>query len=113
MSEFVSEAITPDSASFDLSAMGRGEPGLPGAFRWRGVTYDVVDRLEQWKQSAREGGKRGGELYLRRHYYRLRMSDGAVWTVYFVRQTPKSGSAKQRWFLHTVDRETACRDGSE
>ncbi|MHC4610105.1 MAG: DUF6504 family protein [Planctomycetota bacterium] len=103
MTDFVSESITPWRESFDAAAMGRGEPGLPRGFDWRGGSYEIVERIEQWKHSSREGGRAGGELYLRRHYYRLRMSDGSVWTIYFIRQPPSSGSGKQRWFLYRID----------
>ena len=103
MSAFVSEQITPTEGRFDAGAMARGEPGLPAGFTWRGTSYEIVARLEQWKDTSAEGGRPGGEVYLRRHYYRIRMSDGAVWTVYFTRQAPKSGPAQARWFLYTVD----------
>lgn len=101
--EFVSEPITPCAGASDVRAMGRGEPGLPAAFEWRSERRGIAEVLEQWKQSAREGGRASGELYLRRHYYRLKMSDGASWTVYFIRQAPKSGSAKRRWFLYSIE----------
>jgi len=103
VTEFVSEPIKPSPGRFDAPAMGRGEPGLPAGFRYRGVSYDVVQRIEQWKHSEREKGRAGGELYLRRHYYKLRMSDETVWTVYFVRQPLTSGSIKDRWFLYTIE----------
>ncbi len=103
MGEFISDCITPHKGHFDTTAMARGEPGLPSGFTWRGVSYDVIERLKAWKHSERESGRAGGELYLRRHYYQLRMSDGSLWTVYFVRQPAKSGSAKRRWFLYTMD----------
>jgi len=99
--EFVSEPITPHVGTFYAAAMATGVPGLPTGFDWRGEAFTVAQRLESWKFSAREGGRAGGELYLRRHYFRLCMSDGAVWTVYFVRQTPRGGSPKSRWFLQT------------
>ena len=102
MPSFVSEPIQPQGG-FNVEVMGRGEPGLPEAFEWRGKVYQVSTRIAQWKKSSREGGRAGGELYLRRHYYELRMSDGSIWTVYFTRQTPKSGSPKSRWFLYTID----------
>ena len=104
MPEFVSEQITPKQGSSDASAMGRGEPGLPGGFTWRGSSVEIVERISAWKHSSREGGG-VGDLYLRRHYYKLRMSDGSIWTVYFVRQTPKSGNTKDRWFLYTIERD--------
>ena len=103
MSEFVSESITPLPGAFDTAAMGRGEPGLPGGFTWRGENYDMVERLAQWKHSSREGSRAQGELYLRRHYYKLLMSDGTTWTVYFTRQPSPSGSPKRRWFLYQID----------
>ena len=103
MPEFVSENIVPHPGAFDARAMGRGEPGLPRGFTWRGASYAVVETLAQWKHSTREGGRAQGELYLRRHYYKLRMSDESTWTVYFVRQSPKSGSPKRRWFLYTIE----------
>jgi hypothetical protein len=84
--------------------MSAGLPGLPRSFNWRGADYRVEEQLEAWKASAPEGGRADGERYLRRHYFRLRMTGGAVWTVYFVRQAPRSGSAKLRWFLYLVER---------
>ncbi len=103
MNEFISEPLTPLKGARDTAAMGSGEPGLPEGFTWRGTSFTVARKLEQWKQSVPYNGRPGGERYLRRHYYRLTMGDGTVWTVYFVRQTPRSGSAKQRWFLYTID----------
>ena len=104
MAELISESITARKGTFDASRMGRGEPGLPTGFDWRGDSIDIEERLETWKHSAREGARAGGELYLRRHYYRLRMSDNTIWTVYFTRQAPRSGDAKARWFLYTIER---------
>ena len=102
MSDFISEPITPWPGTFDARAMGRGEPGLPRRFDWRGQSYEIVEVLKAWKDSSREGGRAGGELYLRRHYYELKMADGSIWTVYFVRQPPAGGSARQRWFLYSM-----------
>jgi len=104
MTEFVSETIHPHAGTFDAHGMGRGEPGLPSGFDWRGESFAIVERRAAWKESSREGARAQGELYLRRHYYHLRMSDESVWTVYFVRQTPRSGSPRLRWFLYSVER---------
>ena len=101
--EFVSEPITPTAGTFDAAAMATGVPGLPSGFAWRGESYAIVAVLQSWKQSSREGGHAQVELYLRRHYHRLRMSDGTTWTVYFVRQTSRSGSPRRRWFLLEVE----------
>ena len=105
MPDLISAPITPHAGTFDTAPMGRGEPGLPRGFDWRGESRTVIEPLGAWKHSSREGARAGGDLYLRRHYYRLRMDDGSIWTVYFVRQAPRSGNPKSRWFLYTVERE--------
>ena len=104
MSELISEPIRPIAGTFNASRMAQGEPGLPSGFVWRGATLTIVEQLAAWKQSSREGGG-AGDLYLRRHYYKLRMDDDSVWTIYFVRQTPRTGNPKSRWFLYTVNGE--------
>jgi hypothetical protein len=101
--EFVSETITPHKGAFDTAAMAAGEPGLPNRFTWRDASYEIVERLESWKQSGPEKGSLHGERYLRRHYFRLRMSDASVWTVYFTRQPTSGGSGRSRWFLYGVE----------
>ncbi len=103
MRDLVSEPISPLAGTFDSSAMGRGEPGLPLGFTWRGDSYEIAEVLAMWKESQREGGLSSADLYLRRHYYRLKMGDGGVWTTYFTRQADRSGLGRNRWFLYTVE----------
>jgi hypothetical protein len=100
---FVSEPIQPAGGAFDTVAMGRGEPGLPAAFTWRAEKVNVDRRVRSWKESARSMG----ELYLRRHYYELRMLDGSTWVVYFTRQAGSRATARVRWFLYTHENEEA------
>lgn len=102
MTELISESIRPRAGTADARAMGRGEPGLPRGFEWRGHDVDVLEVMEAWKESSREGSRAGGSLYLRRHCYKLRMGDGSVWTVYCTRQAARSGDPKRRWFLYSV-----------
>lgn len=103
MAELISEPILPLAGTFEAPAMARGEPGLPAGFQWRDQPYEVVECLRRWKESSREGGHAQGELYLRRHAFELLMSDGTRWSVYFVRQTPRSGSPRARWYLYTIE----------
>ncbi len=110
MAEFVGDQITPAGGGFDMAAMGRGEPGLPSAFKWRGETVEIDAKISVWKHSERESSQAQGELYLRRHYFKLRMADGLVWTVYFIRQPSKSGSPKARWFLYTIESNASRPD---
>ncbi len=100
MTEFVAEPLEPVGGAFDTAAMGTGLPGLPNAFRWRDQEFQIAAELGSWKHSASYNGTVGGQRYLRRHYWRLRMSDGSAWTVYFIRHTPRSGSSRRRWFIY-------------
>ena len=101
VTRFVSEAIEPvKDGTLDAAALAAGEPSLPAAFRWRGELREVVEVLGGGKGYRREGFS--GELYLKRHEWRLKMDDGAVWQVYFVRGG-KRGSRAARWFLKAVE----------
>lgn len=99
--EFVSEMIEPVTGTFDTAAMSQGEPGLPGRFRWRDHDYAIAEVLDTWKES---GPCKSGspELYLRKHWYKIRTADGSVMTVYFERQARSKGQSKKRWWLYTV-----------
>ena len=120
MTEFVSEVITAAPGHFDTQAMARGEPGLPVAFCWRDRTFRIRLVLDKWKQSGPEIGRRDGETYLRRHYFKLAMDDDTVWTVYFIRQPRPSRArrsphippkaAKRRWFLYAIDTPTKIEE---
>ncbi len=90
MREFLSEPLEPLGAG-DPRAMARGEPGLPRGFARRGEERRVVEVLA----AGRTTGKCSGEVYVRRHTFRLRMDDGSVWEVYVTRQPPI------RWYLKT------------
>ena len=100
---FVSEPLEPLPGGFETGDMKRGEPGLPGGFVWRGDERRIDEVLDRGKKASPDVG---GDVYIRRHTFRLRMDDGTVWNVYFLRQPPKGasrGGAKQRWFLLSVE----------
>ena len=101
MDEFVSEPIEPERAAFDAAAMARGEPGLPGRFAWRGTDYAVAELLRTWKTSTPERG----EMYLRRHWYEVRVATGERMTLYCERQAKPGRSPKRRWWLYSIARE--------
>lgn len=100
----ISEALTPLAGGFDTAAMAQGEPGLPAGFHWRDAELLVQDVLQSWKETGdcSHGSK---EQYVRRHYWKLRLEDGRICTVYFERQPRKTGTAAKspRWFLYTME----------
>jgi phosphoribosylglycinamide formyltransferase-1 len=99
--QFVSEPIQPVAGTGRASSAAIGEPGLPGRFVWRDRTYRVVGVLKKWKRSGpcRHGS---GEMYLRRHYYRIRTDPAMVMTLYCERQARNRSKPKARWFVYTV-----------
>ena len=94
--QFVSEPIVPIGGDFDTDAMGRGEPGLPGAFSWRDETLTIVEL-----RAKRKGTKVDrGDTYVKRHYFEVRLADGRDATIYFERQAKAN---QPRWWLYTID----------
>ena len=102
--EFVSEPITPVPGTADPRPMARGEAGLPSRFVWRGREYRVARILQAWKTSSREGGSATGELYLRKHWYKVATATGEVMTLYCDRQARSAKRPKARWWLYTMAR---------
>ncbi|MBI4582331.1 MAG: cytoplasmic protein [Planctomycetes bacterium] len=98
--EFVSEPIEPRPGRFDAAAMARGEPGLPADFTWRGRPYTVGRLLATWKTS----GLDAGDLYLRRHWYRIQTTTGEQMVLYCERHPRNRGKPKARWWLYTIRR---------
>ena len=98
---FISEAIEPRGGTVSAAALARGEPSLPESFAWRGSERRIVEVLEQTKDLKEDRG----DIYVRRHVWRLRMDDGSIWNVYFTRQPLRAGRANRpsapRWFLKT------------
>jgi len=81
--------------------MARGEPGLPGRFAWRGEEYVVAEVLAKWKESGR--CKSGStEMYLRKHWFRIKTQDALEMTIYFERQPKSKAQNKTRWWLYKV-----------
>jgi hypothetical protein len=106
--QFVSEAIQPATGTFDTGGMTRGEPGLPQQFLWRDRTYAVAEVLEVWKEQGpcRNGS---GEMYLRKHWYRIRTAQGPEMTIYFERQARSKRESRKRWWLYTVGSQEPVR----
>jgi hypothetical protein len=97
---FVSEAITPLAGVFETGEMVRGAPGLPLGFAWRDREYRIVECLEAGKKLSPSPG----DVYVRRHTWRLHMDDGSLWDVYFLRQPPRGAkrtTRHPRWFLRS------------
>ena len=93
------DPITPEGLSFSASSMAMGGPGLPGVFSWKRKKYAVSEVLEQWKEAG-DCHHGSGERYIRKHWFRIRTTDGLEMRIYFERQRRSSGGS--RWRLYSV-----------
>ena len=103
--QFISEPIEPEAGSFRTELMTAGLASLPAAFTWRGRRYEIVECLRHVKRSAAEGHRAGGERYLRRQEFLVRLDSGQTATIYVQRQAGRGArgrSARRRWFLYTI-----------
>ena len=107
---FVSEPISPVTATSDTSRMAIGEPGLPRQFIWRGRTIEIVTVLRSWRQTGkcRHGSP---ELYMRKHWYEVETMADGIMTIYFDRQ-PRHGRKEGRWWLFSVKNAESPQEGS-
>jgi hypothetical protein len=106
-STFVSEPLTPLDQSFDADRMAQGEPGLPHIFRWRKQEWRVGEVLEQWKEHG-DCTHGSGERYVRKHVYRVRMTNGWVLRLYFQRSFGRRKfRIKSRWWVQSVERSSS------
>lgn len=101
--EFVGEPITVDAASIRPAALGRGAPGCPMRFTWRGREYRVIKVLETAKQLRAHDSS---ETYVRSHSFRVlteerlemvlrceRQVRGNPWRLFTVKRLEGSESA--------------------
>lgn len=100
--EFIGEELTPLAGTGDVGMMSRGEPGMPRRFLWRGVQFELVGVIDAWKTQGpcRHGS---GEMYLRRHWYKVQVRPHQVMTVYCDRQAKDRRKPKSRWWVYTVE----------
>lgn len=99
--QFISEPLKPVTDSVDQRSFAIGAPLLPTEFLWRNRTLVVSHVCEQWKDTGpcRHGS---GELYVRKHWFRLQLNTGEEIKVYFQRQPRSSGREKSRWWLFSM-----------
>jgi RimJ/RimL family protein N-acetyltransferase len=94
---FISERITLEPGSSDVSAMSRGEPGVPKAFVWRGSRFETAHLV----LTRRDMGTDRGDVYVRRHYYEIETTDQLRMVLYFERN-PSDRTKRKAWWLYTL-----------
>ncbi|MGD0088527.1 MAG: DUF6504 family protein [Planctomycetota bacterium] len=99
--EFVSESIAPVKG---LAVLGRtaGGPALPQQFVWRGRVIVIEDVIACWRETGpcHHGS---GEIYVRKHWFEVRTTGGAVAKLYFERQARSASQKTRRWWLYSIN----------
>ena len=101
---WVHEPIQPIIEPESTEARATGEPVLPMRFLWRNREYAVAEVMRRWKGFS-PGTSAMPDRYLRKHWFRIRTTEGLEMDLYFERQARSAGSAKTRWWLFTVSEE--------
>jgi hypothetical protein len=102
---FVGEPVTPKPGTFDTAMMATGIPGLPHQFTWKGTEYAVAAVIETWKTLG-PCTSGADEMYVRRHWYKIKTTTGEVMTLYCDRHAPRGKSkTKGRWVLYSIAAE--------
>ena len=98
---FIGEDIRPVPGAQAVPG-GAGGPALPVRFLWRKQEYEILETLDAWRETGpcHHGS---GERYVRKHWFRVRVSGGATMTLYFERHGRSGGKAARRWRLYTLE----------
>ena len=99
--QFISEPLKAVTEAVDPRSFAIGAPLLPAEFIWRGNSLSIAEVLEEWKETSpcRHGS---GELYVRKHWFRLRLKTGEEAKIYFERQPRFGDGKKARWWLFSL-----------
>ena len=92
--QFVGEPITVDAGSIRPSTLGRGAPGCPSRFTWRGREYHVVKVLETSRQLRAHDSR---DTYVRSHSFRVLTEENLEMVLRCDR-----GASRSPWRLLTV-----------
>ena len=95
---FISQSVKPVAETMDTGRMAAGEPGLPRCFVWGKRTIEIVEVVRDWRETSRcDHGS--AEHYVRKHWYEVRTTTGAIMKIYFERQPRGKSQNKKRWWL--------------
>ncbi len=102
----------PVEVVFDRPPLLEKAPPCPDGFRWEGQEYRVTEMLAEWHDFGRRGrmernmrpehaqrAARMGSWGVGRYYFRVRVTGGRIFDLYYDRAPGKVGDRKGTWFL--------------
>lgn len=110
MSHFIGETIT---VTFETAPALEKKPGCPSQFTWQGQNYLIVEKINEWHDYQRRGrmaqnmrpehlarATQRGSWGVGRDFYRVRVSSGRVFDIYYDRAPKGSDQRKGQWQLY-------------
>jgi hypothetical protein len=106
---FIDQPIT---VRFNKPPMLEKKPGCPDSFTWQDRTYAVVELLAEWVDFKRRGrmeknmqpqhaavAAQRGSWGVGRYYFRVRVTGGQIFQIYYDRAPKDIDSRKGSWVL--------------
>lgn len=106
----------PISVTFSEPPLLQKSPPCPATFTWRGETLQVEEMLEIWTDYRRRGraahnmrpahlmtAASRGSWGVGRFFYKVRVADGRVFTLYYDRAPRDVDDRKGSWVLYRQD----------
>ena len=106
---FIGERIEP---FFSKEPLHPKKPGCPAGFLWRGASFSIDASLAEWHDYSRHGrtelnirpshiknALRFGSIGSGRDYFRVRVSGGRVFVLYYDRTVKDVDHAEGEWWL--------------
>ncbi len=94
-------------------------PGCPDGFVWGGETYQIIELLREWRDFSRKGrmahsmrpanlrkATRRGSIGVGRFHFRVKVSSGRFFDLYYDREVKSADQRKGSWRLHQELEET-------
>jgi len=117
---FIGEAI---KVEFDRPPLLEKKPDCPDRFTWRDTVYQIGAVLSEWYDYGRRGrmadnmspahaavASQRGSWGVGRFYFRVRVTGGRIFDLYYDRAPRSVDDRKGEWFLY---REMAPADSGE
>jgi hypothetical protein len=107
--QFISK---PVEVQFEKQPIHPKKPGCPDRFVWEGLTYQVTEKLGEWKDFSRKGrmahnmtpehaevAAHRGSWGVGRFYFRVRTDKDQIFDIYYDRAPKDADDRTGDWFL--------------
>lgn len=102
----------PIEALFERPPVLEKKPGCPDAFVWRGMCYQIIEKLNEWHSYRRRGrmalnmrpdhaalAAQRGSWGVGRDFFRVRVDTDQIFDLYYDRAPQDVDRRKGGWFL--------------